>query len=89
MAIYPKELDQNAAYQSHTVHLTGFLFLPKLAQGLITTNKIIIIKETIFIKEIFKLKIYFFNFLTNSFEKKLFLEEVFVKLSCMYSFVFI
>jgi hypothetical protein len=30
---YPYDLAQDAAYQSHTGHLTGLWFLPKLAQG--------------------------------------------------------
>jgi hypothetical protein len=38
MANYPLELVQDAAYQSHTGRLTGFWFLPKLAQGLNTTT---------------------------------------------------
>jgi len=38
MANYPKELAHDAAYQSHTGHLTGLWFLPKLAQGLNTNN---------------------------------------------------
>jgi hypothetical protein len=38
MANYPYELAQDAAYQSHTGHLTGLWFLPKLAQGLNTNN---------------------------------------------------
>ena len=38
MANYPEELAQDAAYQSHTVRLTGLWFLPKLAQGLNTTT---------------------------------------------------
>jgi hypothetical protein len=38
MANYPKELAQDAAYQSHTGHLTGLWFLPKLAQGLNTNT---------------------------------------------------
>ena len=33
MANYPKELAQDAAYQSHTGRLTELWFLPKLAQG--------------------------------------------------------
>jgi hypothetical protein len=32
----PKKLAQDAAYQSHTGHLTGLWFLSKLAQGLHT-----------------------------------------------------
>jgi len=42
MANYPEELAQDASYQSHTGRLTGLWFLPKLAQGLNTNNKIII-----------------------------------------------
>ena len=38
MANYPKELAQDAAYQSHTGRLTGLWVLPKLAQGLNTTT---------------------------------------------------
>jgi len=38
MANYPQELAQDAAYQSHTGHLTGLWFLPKLTQGLNTNN---------------------------------------------------
>jgi len=38
MANYPLELAQDAAYQSHTSHVTGLWFLPKLAQGLNTTT---------------------------------------------------
>jgi hypothetical protein len=38
MANYPYELAQDAAYQSHTGHLTGLWFLPILAQGLNTNN---------------------------------------------------
>jgi len=37
----PKKLAQDAAYHSHTGGLTGHWFLPKLAQGLNTNNKII------------------------------------------------
>ena len=36
MANYPKELAQDAAYQSHTGHLTGLWFLLKLALWLNT-----------------------------------------------------
>ena len=36
MANYPYELAQDAAYQSHTGHLTGPWFLPKLALALNT-----------------------------------------------------
>jgi hypothetical protein len=43
MANYPQKLAQDAAYQSHTSCLTGLWFLPKLAQGLDTNNKIIIV----------------------------------------------
>jgi hypothetical protein len=38
MANYPQELAQDAAYQSHTSHLTELWSLPKLAQGLNTFN---------------------------------------------------
>ena len=38
MANYPKELAQDAAYQSHTGRLTELWFLPKMALGLNTTN---------------------------------------------------
>jgi hypothetical protein len=38
MAKYPKELVQDAAYQSHTDRLTGLRFLLKLAQGLNTAT---------------------------------------------------
>jgi len=44
MASYPKELAQDAAYQSHTSRLTELWSLPRPAQGLNTNNnnKIII-----------------------------------------------
>ena len=38
MASYPKELAQDAAYQSHTSRLTEVWSLPRLAQGLNTNN---------------------------------------------------
>ena len=38
MANYPYELVQDAAYQSHTGPLTRLWFVPKLAQGLNTSN---------------------------------------------------
>jgi hypothetical protein len=46
MAKYPKELAQDAAYQSHTGRLTGLWFLPKLALRLNTNNKYL--KHSIF-----------------------------------------
>ena len=36
MANYPKELAQDAAYQSHAGRLNGLWFMPKLALGLNT-----------------------------------------------------
>jgi hypothetical protein len=38
MTNYPKELAQDAEYQSHTGRVTGLWFLPKLAQWLNTTT---------------------------------------------------
>jgi len=38
MASYPKELAQDAAYQSHTSRLTELWSLPRPAQGLNTNN---------------------------------------------------
>jgi hypothetical protein len=50
---YPQALAQNAVCQSHTGHLTGLWFLPKLAQGLNTNyyywnkpNRLICIQNT-------------------------------------------
>jgi hypothetical protein len=42
MANFPKELAQDATYQSHTGRLTGLWFLPKLGQGLNANNNIIV-----------------------------------------------
>jgi len=38
MASYPEELAQDAAYQSHTSHLTELWSLSRPAQGLNTYN---------------------------------------------------
>jgi len=49
MANYPKELAQDAAYQSHTSRLTELWSLPRPAQGLNTyNNNIVIVLYTLY-----------------------------------------